>query len=88
MEDSDLDHQAFDLVLERADLSHEIGSLVGSDAAADDCPRYTTSATEGHLGWNIHVWSVLVLAKKWKMEQNSQRGLQKIVRKERHHATV
>lgn len=48
-----LDHQTLDLVLDRTDLAHEIGGLVGGDGAADDGSADTASTAKGHLGWDV-----------------------------------
>lgn len=50
-----LDHQSLDLVLESADLAHEVGSLVCGDGSGDDGARDTAGATESHLGGNVDV---------------------------------
>jgi len=68
-----LDHEALDLVLEGADLAHEVGGLVGRDAAADDSAADTAGAAKSHLAGNVNVGSVLVLAKKRQVEENGQR---------------
>lgn len=48
-----LDHQSLDLVLESADLAHEVGGLVCGDGSGDDGAGDTAGATEGHLGGNV-----------------------------------
>lgn len=50
-----LDHQSLDLVLESADLAHEVGSLVCGDGSGDDGAGDTAGATESHLGRNVDV---------------------------------
>jgi hypothetical protein len=50
-----LDHEALDLVLEGADLAHEVGGLVGSDAAADDSAADTAGTAESHLAGDVHL---------------------------------
>lgn len=50
-----LDHKSLDLVLESADLAHEVGSLVGGDGGSNDSAGNTASATESHLGGNVAV---------------------------------
>jgi hypothetical protein len=52
-----LDHKSLDLVLESADLAHEVRSLVGGDGSSDDSARNTASATESHLGRNVAIKS-------------------------------
>ena len=69
-----LDLEAFDLVLEGADLAHEVGSLVGGDASSDDGPGDTASAAESHLGGDVDVGNVLVFAEKRQVEEDSERG--------------
>lgn len=48
-----LDHESLDLVLESADLAHEVRGLVGGDAAADDSAADTAGAAESHLAGNV-----------------------------------
>lgn len=48
-----LDHETLDLVLQRADLAHEIGSLVGGDGAANDGSADTAGTAKSHLGWDV-----------------------------------
>lgn len=48
-----LDHESLDLVLESADLAHEVGGLVGGDAAADDSAADTAGAAESHLAGDV-----------------------------------
>ena len=50
-----LDLEALDLVLECADLAHEVGGLVGGDGSSNDGAGNTAGATESHLGGNIAV---------------------------------
>jgi hypothetical protein len=50
-----LDHKSLDLVLESADLAHEVRGLVGGDGGSNDGAGNTASATEGHLGGNVAV---------------------------------
>ena len=69
-----LDLEALDLVLEGADLAHEVGSLVGGDASSDNGSGDTASATESHLRGNVDVGHVLVLAEKRQVEEDSERG--------------
>lgn len=51
--DRSLDHESLDLVLESADLAHEVGSLVGGDGGSDDGAGDTAGAAESHLGGNV-----------------------------------
>lgn len=44
-----LDHETLDLVLEGANLVHEVGGLVGGDGAGDDCTGDATGSAEGGL---------------------------------------
>lgn len=69
-----LDHQSLDLVLESADLVHEIGRLVGGDAGRDDGAGHAAGAAERGLGGNVDVWHVLVLAEEGKVEEDGERG--------------
>lgn len=69
-----LDHQSLDLVLESADLVHEIRRLVGGDAGRDDGAGHTTGAAKSGLGGNVDVWDVLVLAEEGKVEEDGERG--------------
>ena len=48
-----LDHESLNLILERADLAHQVGSLVGGDAAADNRTADTTGTTESHLARDV-----------------------------------
>lgn len=52
-----LDHESLDLVLESADLAHEVGGLVGGDAAADNCAAHTAGAAKGHLAGDVDLIS-------------------------------
>lgn len=69
-----LDHQSLDLVLESADLVHEIRRLVGGDAGRDDGAGDTAGAAERGLGGNVDIWHVLVLAEEGKVEEDGERG--------------
>ena len=50
-----LDHESLDLVLEGADLAHEVGGLVGGDAAADDSAADTAGTAESHLAGDVNL---------------------------------
>lgn len=50
-----LDHESLDLVLEGADLAHEVGGLVGGDAAANNCAADTTGAAKSHLAGDVNL---------------------------------
>lgn len=65
-----LDQKSLDLVLEGADLVHEIGGLVGGDGGGDDGAGDTAGTSESGLGWNVDVWDVLILAEEWEVEEN------------------
>lgn len=52
-----LDHESLDLVLERADLAHEVGGLVGGDAAGDDSAADTAGTAESHLAGDVDLES-------------------------------
>jgi len=70
---SKLDHQALNLVLEGTNLAHKITLLVGGNRAADHSAGDTASTSEGHLGWNINVGCVLVLAQQRQVKQDCER---------------
>jgi len=53
-----LDHEALDLVLESADLAHEVGGLVGGDAAADNSAADTAGAAKSHLAGDVNLEKV------------------------------
>jgi hypothetical protein len=69
-----LDLETLDLVLKSPDLAHKVRGLVGGDGAGDDGPGDTTSAAQSHLGGNVDVGNVLVLAKQGQMQKNGERG--------------
>jgi hypothetical protein len=58
-----LDLEPLDLVLEGADLAHEVRGLVGGDGAG---------AAQSHLGGNVDVGNVLVLAEEGQVEEDGQ----------------
>lgn len=68
-----LNHETFHLVLEGADLAHEIRSFVRGDAAADHSSRDTTGAAQSHFRGHVDVWCVFIFAEKRKMEENRER---------------
>jgi hypothetical protein len=67
-----LDLEPLDLVLEGADLAHEVRGLVGGDGAGDDGAGDTAGAAESHLGGNVDVGNVLVLAEEGQVEEDGQ----------------
>jgi hypothetical protein len=67
-----LDHQSLDLVLEGADLVHEIGRLVGGDGGSDDGAGDAAGAAERRLGGDVDVGHVLVLAEEGKVQQDGE----------------
>lgn len=67
-----LDLKPLDLVLEGADLAHQVRGLVGGDGTGDDSAGDTAGAAEGHLGGNVDVGNVLVLAEEGQVEEDSQ----------------
>lgn len=67
-----LDLETLNLVLEGADLAHEVGGLVRGDAAGNDSASDTAGAAESHLRGDVDVGDVLVLAEKGKVEQNGE----------------
>lgn len=69
-----LDHQALDLDLDGADLVGELTGIVGGDGHGDDGTADTTGTAKGHLGGNVDVGDVLVLAQKGEVENDGQRG--------------
>lgn len=70
--DGDLDHETLDLVLEGADLVHEVRSLVGGDGSGDDGARDTAGTTKSHLGGDVDVWDVLVLAEEGQVHEDGE----------------
>jgi hypothetical protein len=69
-----LDLKPLNLVLEGADLTHEVGGLVGGDRASDDSARDTAGTAKSHLGGDVDVGDVLVLTQERKVEEDSQRA--------------
>ena len=69
-----LDLETLDLVLEGADLAHEVRGFVCRDASSDNGPGDTASAAKSHLGGDVDVGNVLVLAEKGQVEEDSERG--------------
>jgi hypothetical protein len=67
-----LDLETLDLVLEGADLAHEVGGLVRGDAAGNDGASDTAGAAESHLRGDVDVGDVLVLAEEGKVEQDGE----------------
>ena len=67
-----LDLEALNLVLEGADLAHEVGGLVRGDAAGNDSASDTAGAAESHLRGDVDVGDVLVLAEEGKVEQDGE----------------
>lgn len=107
-----LNHQTLDLVLQGADLSLQVGALVGRDGRSDDGAGHTTRATECltdtrvslkrwfadhgpfgaatvyqrervvgtyHLGADVDVGDVLVLAQEGKVEDDGEGNLEESV---------
>lgn len=68
-----LDHELFDLVLDRKDLGLQVGCLVGGDRSRDDSAGDTAGTAESGLGGNKDVRDVLVFAQQGKVKQNFQR---------------
>jgi hypothetical protein len=66
------DLETLDLILEGADLAHEVGGLVRGDAAGNDGASDTAGAAESHLRGDVDVGNVLVLAEKGKVEQDGE----------------
>ena len=48
-----LNHEPLDLILERADLAHQVGGLVGGDAAADNRTAHTAGTAKCHLARDV-----------------------------------
>ena len=69
-----LDHQALDLGLDGADLVGELTGIVGGDRHSDDGTADTAGTAKGHLGGNVDVGDVLVLAQKGQVENDGQRS--------------
>lgn len=74
MPTEDLDHEPLDLVLQAADLVHQVAGLVGSDASGDDSTANTTGTAKGSLGGHIDVGHVLVLAQQRQVQQDGERS--------------
>lgn len=69
-----LDHESLDLVLEAADLVHQVAGLVGGDAGGDDGTADATGTAQGSLGGHVDVGHVLVLAQQRQVQQDGERG--------------
>ena len=69
-----LDLETLDLVLEGPDLAHEVTGFVGRDGTGDDSTGDTAGAAEGHLGGDVDVGHVLILAEEWKVEEDGESG--------------
>lgn len=67
-----LDLEPLDLVLEGADLTHQVRGLVGGDRAGDDSASDATGTAKSHLGGNVDVRNVLVLAEEGQVEEDGQ----------------
>ena len=68
-----LDQELLNLVLERLDLALKLRALVGGDRGSDHRARHAARAPEGLLRGNKHVWHVLVLTEKGKVEEDFER---------------
>jgi hypothetical protein len=68
-----LDLETLDLVLEGADLAHQVGGFVGGNRRRDDRTSNSTGAAKCHLGRHINVRDVLVLAKQRQVEEDGER---------------
>lgn len=64
--------ETLDLVLECADLAHQVGSLIGGDRRGNDGTGDTAGTAECHLGGDVNVRNVLVLAEKGKVEKDGE----------------
>jgi hypothetical protein len=69
-----LDLETLNLVLEGADLAHQVGGFVGGDRRRDDRTSNTTGAAKCHLAGHVNVRNVLVLAKQRQVEEDGERG--------------
>lgn len=69
-----LDLETLDLVLEGADLAHQVRRLVGCYAAGDNSASDAAGTSESHLGRDVDVWHVLVLAEEREMEEDREWG--------------
>jgi len=67
-----LDLESLDLVLEGADLAHQVRGLVGGDGAGDDSASDATGTAKSHLGGDVDVRNVLVLAEEGQVEEDGQ----------------
>lgn len=67
-----LDHESLDLVLDGADLAHEVGGLVGGDGGGDDGAGDTAGTAESHLAGNVDVRDVLILSDEGQVEEDGE----------------
>jgi hypothetical protein len=56
---SKLDHKSLHLVLQTADLVHQLTRLVGGDAGRDDGARDTAGSSERGLAGDVDIGNVL-----------------------------
>lgn len=68
-----LDLQTLDFVLESPDLAHEVGRLVRGNRSGNDSASDTAGAAKSHLGGDVDVGHVLVLAEKRQVQEDSER---------------
>lgn len=59
-----LDHQALDLGLDGTDLVGELTGIVGGNGDGDHGTADTAGTAKSHLGGNVDIGDVLVLAQK------------------------
>lgn len=69
-----LDSQSLNLVLQSADLAHQVGGLVGGDGGSNNGAGDTTSTAKGDLRGDVDVGSVLVLGQERNVQEDGQRG--------------
>lgn len=69
-----LQHKSLDLVLEGADLAHQVTGLVGGDAGGDDGAGDTAGTAESELAGDEDVDAVLVLGQKGDVHDDGERG--------------
>lgn len=73
-----LDHETLDLDLDGADLVGELTGIVGGDGHGDDGTADTAGTAKSHLGGNVDVGDVLVLAQKGEVENDGERSGAKV----------
>lgn len=67
-------HQPLNLILQRADLSHQITTLIRSDTGRNDCSRDSRRTTQCDFAGNVHVGNVFVFAEEREVEEDGEGG--------------